>query len=118
MMGDVRLPEQLFQFDGREFKLRCNMNVIADVVEAYGGELPNVFDTSTQLKVAREFLTAMLNDYADDQGWPERYTAMQVGRKLGGEVAAVLGPVMKLVVAALYARDDSEEREDGVDPKN
>lgn len=118
MMEDIRLPESAFHFDGREYKLRCNFNVLADVVESCGGELPNVFDKRTQLKIAREFLTAMLNDYADDQGWPERYTARQVGRKLGGEVAAVLGPVMKLVVAALYARDDSEEREDGVDPKN
>lgn len=107
-MEDVRLKETPFSFEGREYVLRCNFNVIADVVEACGGELPNVFDKRTQLKTGREFLAAMLNDYADEQGWPERYTAKQLGRKLGGQVAVMMGPVMQLVLAALYARDDAE----------
>jgi hypothetical protein len=113
-MDDVRLKETPFRLDGREYKLRCNFNVIADVVEACGGELPNLFDKRTQLKTGREFLAAMLNDYADEQGWPERYTARQLGRKLGGQVAALLAPVMGLVVSALYARDEDGQEH----PKN
>lgn len=106
-MDDIRLPETDFRLDGRDYKLRCNFNVIADVVEACGGELPNVFDKRTRLKTGREFLVAMLNDYADEQGWPERYTAKQLGRKLGGQMAVLMGPVMQLVLSALY-----EQRED------
>ena len=108
-MDDVRLKETPFRLDGREYKLRCNFNVIADVVEACGGELPNLFDKRTQLKTGREFLAAMLNDYADEQGWPERYTARQLGRKLGGQVAVLMAPVMDLVVSALFIQDEGGE---------
>ena len=101
-MDDIRLAETDFRLDGRDYKLRCNFNVIADVVEACGGELPNVFDKRTRLKTGREFLAAMLNDYADEQGWPERYTAKPLGRKLGGQVAALMVPVMSLVIRAMY----------------
>ena len=113
-MDDVRLKETPFRLDGREFKLRCNFNVIADVVEACGGELPNVFDKRTRLKTGREFLAAMLNDYADEQGWPERYTARQLGRKLGGQVAVLMAPVMDLVISALFVKEENAEEH----PKN
>lgn len=117
MMDDIRLPETDFRLDGRDYKLRANFNVFAEVVEACGGELPNVFDKRTQLKTGREFLAAMLNDYADEQGWPERYTAKQLGRKLGGQVAALMGPVMDLVLRALFEKSKGPEGEEA-DSKN
>ncbi len=114
MSEDLRLKETPFSFEGREYKLRCNFNVLADVVEEYGGELPNVFDKRTRLRVARSFLCAMLNDYADEQGWPERFTPRQLGRRLGAQVAMLAGPVMELVLRAVYEKsEDGEER-----PKN
>lgn len=116
-MDDIRLPEADFRLDGRDYKLRCNFNVIADVVEACGGELPNVFDKRTRLKVGREFLAAMLNDYADEQGWPERYTAKQIGRKLGGQVAALMTPVMSLVIRSMFEAGKADEGEE-TDSKN
>ena len=33
-LTDIRLQEQDFDFDGRKYKLRCNMNILADVQEA------------------------------------------------------------------------------------
>ena len=115
-MDEIRLKETPFSFAGREYRLRCNFNVIADVVEACGGELPNVFDKRTQLETGREFLAAMLNDYADEQGWPEHYTAKQLGRKLGGQMAVLMGPVMQLVLSALYEQREDADGEEH--PKN
>ena len=81
-MSDIRLEEIPFEFDGKVYMLRCNMNVLADVQEAFGGSMEEAFNADNPMIGVREFLTAMLNDYADEQGWPERWTARQVGRKL------------------------------------
>lgn len=116
-MDDIRLPETPFPFEGREYKLRCNFNVLAEVVEDFGGEMPDIFDKRTRLRVARSFLAAMLNDYADEQGWPERYTPRQLGRKLGGQVAMISVPVMNLVIRAVCEKAPATETE-GEHPKN
>ena len=81
-MRDIRLEEIPFEFDGKRYMLRCNMNVLADVQEVYGGEIGKAFSDKQPLKAVTEFLAAMLNDYADEQGWEERWTAKQIGRKL------------------------------------
>lgn len=79
---DIRLEEMPYQFGGKEYKLRCNMNVLADVQEAYDGDFGKALDTKSALKSVLEFLAAMMNDYADEMGWPERFTAKGLGRKL------------------------------------
>lgn len=81
---DIRIQTMPFDFDGRHFELRCNMNVFADVQEAYKGSLMAALRNPSSLKASMTFLAAMLNDYADDQGWPERYTARKLGRMLSG----------------------------------
>ena len=60
------------------------MNVLADVQEAYNGSLMAALRNPSSIKAATTFLSAMLNDCAETNGWPERYTARQVGRLLGG----------------------------------
>ena len=82
-MRDIRLEEIPFEFDGKRYMLRCNMNVLADVQEAYGGDFGKALAVKNSTGSAMEFLAAMLNDYADEQGWPEHWTARQVGRKIG-----------------------------------
>lgn len=81
---DIRIQTMPFEFDGKHYELRCNMNVFADVQEAYNGHLLTALRNPGSLKASMTFLAAMLNDYAEDQGWPERYTARQLGRKLVG----------------------------------
>lgn len=81
-MTDIRLEEIPFELDGKTYLLRCNMNVLADVQEAFGGTIAGALSGESANRSVMEFLAAMLNDYADEQGWPERFTARQIGRRL------------------------------------
>ena len=99
---DIRLKKIPFEFDGKTYQLCCNNNVLADVQEAYGGEIRPALSGGGTLKSVLTFLAAMLNDYADEQGWEERYTAKQVGRiLLPSELEAAGTIVMELVVDAM-----------------
>lgn len=75
------MEELPFEFDGKLFQLRCNMNVLADVQERFDGSIMEALSGGNPMQSVLEFTAAMLNDYADEQGWPERYTAKGVGRK-------------------------------------
>ena len=81
---DIRIQTMPFEFDGKNFELCCNMNVLADVQEAYNGNLMAALRNPSSVKASMTFLTAMLNDCADSNGWPERYTVKKVGRMLAG----------------------------------
>lgn len=81
-MRDIRLEEIPFTLDGKTYLLRCNMNVLADVQDAFGGSISGALDGENPNRSVLEFLAAMLNDYADEMGWPERFTAKAIGRKL------------------------------------
>ena len=81
-MRDIRLEEIPFEFDGKTYMLRCNMNVLADVQAAFGGTISGALSGENPTQSVLEFLAAMLNDYADEMDWPERWTAKQLGRKL------------------------------------
>lgn len=99
-MNDIRLEEVPFDFNGKTYMLRCNMNVLADVQEAYGGQIGEAMSEERPTKSVMEFLAAMLNDYADEMGWPERYTSRDVGRKLSPNAALSLD-IMGLVTRAI-----------------
>lgn len=103
---DIRLKELPFDFDGRKYLLRCNMNVLADVQEAFGGSISAALSAKSPTKGVLSFLAAMLNDYADEHDWPDRYTSRQVGRKLPAScLNSVCKDVMKLVAASLRGDD-------------
>ena len=82
-MSDIRLQGLPFELDGKTYLLRCNMNVLADVQEAYGGDIGEALEGDSPLKSVTVFLAAMLNDYADEQGWEERWTPKTLGQRLG-----------------------------------
>lgn len=108
----IRLEEMPFEYDGKEYILRCNMNVLADVQEAYNGDLGAALDEKRPVKSILEFLAAMMNDYADEMHWPERFTARQLGRRLLKK--DVPDEIMTLVISALIPGDgeDNTEAED------
>lgn len=127
---DIRLQELPFDLDGLHFRLKCNMNVLADVQEAYGGDMGPALSTRGTLRSSLEFLAAMLNDYADEQGWlapgvtsdgavsppllARRYTARALGRRLRREQVPMT-EIFRLVTAALTpekAEEDAAEPED------
>lgn len=105
------MKEIPFELDGKRYKLRCNMNVLADVQEAYDGDFMESLNSRQSMKSVLEFLAAMLNDYADEMGWPERFTAKQLGRKLyQDEVPGV--QIMSLVTEAVLPRKREEAPEE------
>lgn len=109
-MEDIRLKTEPFEFNSKTYVLCCNMAVLADVQEAYGGKISNALSTKATLKSCLEFLSAMMNDYADSQGWPERYTAKQIGRALDpSRMPEVIDKIMPLVTSAFGTEEESEK---------
>ena len=112
---DLRLESMPFVFEGRTYQLRCNMNVLADVQEMNGGEISPALNGKRGQKSALQFLAAMMNDYADEQGWfdpdPETgaptlakpFTPRGLGRVLSVydvPSAEILGLVIRALTAA------------------
>lgn len=109
---DIRQKVAPFEFDGKVFQLTCNMNVLAEVQEAYDGAISKALAGKGTLRAVNVFLTAMLNDYADSQGWMERYDVKAVGRMLDPSPAAMTARnslIMGLVTAALSSANSGKE---------
>ena len=110
-MSGVKMREIPFELDGKRYRLRCNMNVLADVQEEYDGDFMESLNGKKAMKGILVFLAAMLNDYADEMGWPERFTAKQLGRKLYQD--AIPGvQIMSLVTEAVLPRKREEAPEE------
>ena len=110
-MTDIRLEQIPFAFEGKTWQLRCNMNVLADVQDSFGGSITDALVGGRPSRSVMEFLAAMLNDYADEQGWPERYTTRSLGRKLSPNqvpTVEIMGLVMRAV--APPAEEGAEEK--------
>ena len=128
-MSDLRLESVPFSYEGRSYTLRCNMNVLADVQEAYGGNLAPALTGRGTLRSVLEFLAAMMNDYADEQGWfepdfytgkavlPCRFTWRKLGRKLQRDEIP-MAKIFTLVTAAVTPKKTQESEPDPDDPGN
>ena len=105
-MRDIRLEELPFEFNGKTYLLRCNMNVLADVQEESGGTIGGVFSGDNPTKSVLLFVAVMMNDYAEEMGWPERYTPRDVGRKLTPGMLPV-SEIMGLVTRSIAPPEES-----------
>ena len=118
-MRDIRLETMPFQFEGKTYILRCNMNVLADVQAEYGGKISGALTGENPTKSVLAFTAAMMNDYADEQGWPERFTAKDLGRKLGMNMlpaAKILGLVTRSITP--QDQEDGAGEENKTEPDN
>ena len=109
---DLRLKETPFEINGKTYLLRCNMNVLADVQEAFEGDFKAALDPKSSIKAVHQFLAAMLNDYADEMGWPDRFNARQLGRILSCSPSIMKqrnSLVMDLVASALQSGEEEPE---------
>lgn len=89
-MMDLRLREDTAEVNGRRYVLRCNMAVLAEVqAGAEDGNIMTVLRSGPFVAAPRIF-AAMLNDFAAEQGWPERYTPEQAARLLPPHAATPL----------------------------
>ena len=99
-MDDIRLKTMPFEWRGETIQLCCNMNVLADVQEAYNGDLSRAFKGST-IKAVLTFLTAMINDATDSY-----LTVREVGREIApAELERIRGLVLPLVTDALKSTE-------------
>ena len=100
---DIRLKTEKYTFDGREVVLCCNMNVLADVQEAYGGDITKALGKGTT-KTILNFFAAMVNDYLDTIGETKSYTAKEVGRLLPpSQLRDISAMVMGLGILGIFA---------------
>lgn len=110
-MEDIRLKTAAWRYADREFVLRCNMNVLADVQAIYG-DLGSAFEGGMMRSVL-DFLAAMMNDYAESQNWQIRYTGRELGRDLSWqEFQQVQELVMDLVTSAISSGDEEAPDEE------
>lgn len=113
---DIRLKSLAYQYGEHTYNLVCNMNVLADVQEAMGGNLSKALTQTSSIKNTLTFLAAMLNDAADTEGRPERFTAKQLGRSLTmTEIGNIGGDIWAIVAAGigdLVEPEDTDEKKD------
>lgn len=100
---DIRLKTAKWELDGQAYELRCNMAVLADVQEEYGGKF--ALALAGTVKSYMVILAAMINDSADEQGLDDRYTWRQLARQYGtqADLIRIKETIMPLVVSAVTA---------------
>lgn len=113
---DIRLKSLAYQYGGHTYNLVCNMNVLADVQEAMNGNLSKALSQISSIKNTLTFLAAMLNDAADTEGRPERFTAKELGRSLTmTDIGNIGGDIWAIVAAGigdLVEPEDADEKKD------
>lgn len=110
----LQLEELPFELDGKTYLLRCNMAVLEAVQESHGGNFAEVLEAPVN-ESALEFLAAMLNDYAWEQGWPELWTPQQLKRRVS---LAMLTQIFKLVTRSIMAPEKKPDAEPAGNPGN
>ena len=95
-----------FEHGGKTYQLYVNMNVLADLQELHGGTIEPLLSRKRTMKNVFETVAAAMNEYAYDQGWPERFTSRDVGRmmtaKRFGEIA---DKIVEMIFQAVYEPD-------------
>lgn len=76
----IRLEEKPFELEGKRYVLRCNMAVL-EAFEAEYGDIDTAMEKPVR-SVVLTLLQMMLNDYADEQDWDERWTAARLKRRV------------------------------------
>lgn len=73
----IKLEEKTIELGGKLYVLHANMSVLERVQEYHDGELGQFMKTNANVAKA-EILSAMLNDWSEDQGWEQDWTPKKV----------------------------------------
>lgn len=123
-METTKLKTVDYEFEGRKYRLECNMNVIAYVQDEYDGNLLQALDRVRGIKSTLAFLAGMLTDAADSQGikdengLPLVFTRKQLGRKLTLQQTVEAGKLIYPLVRAEVMRQTEAEETPQEDEKN
>lgn len=113
-----------YEFEGRTYRLVCNMNVAAYVQDEYDGNLLQALDRIHGIKSTLAFLAGMLTDAADTQGikdengLPLVFTRKKLGRKLTLSQTIEAGKLIYPLVWAEVVEKNQAEKEQKEDEKN
>jgi len=113
-----------YEFEGRTYRLVCNMNVAAYVQDEYDGNLLQALDRIHGIKSTLAFLAGMLTDGADTQGikdengLPLVFTRKQLGRKLTLSQTIEAGKLIYPLVWAEVVEKNQAGKEQKEDEKN
>ena len=113
-----------YEFEGRAYRLVCNMNVAAYVQDEYDGNLLQALDRIHGIKSTLAFLAGMLTDAADTQGikdengLPLVFTRKQLGRKLTLSQTIEAGKLIYPLVWAEVVEKNQAGKEQKEDEKN
>ena len=112
-----------FEYGGKTYQLYVNMNVLADLQELHGGVIEPLLSRKRPMKTVFETVAAAMNEYAYDQGWPERFTGRDIGKMMNlkrfGEISE---PILEMIFQALFEPDgaqpeNSSEKEESDEKK-
>lgn len=123
-METTKLETVDYEFEGRVYRLTCNMNAIAYVQDEYDGNLVQALDRIHGIKSTLAFLAGMLTDAADSQGikdengLPLVFTRKQLGRKLTLQQTVEAGKLIYPLVRAEVMRQEDAGETPQEDEKN
>lgn len=123
-METTKLDTVDYEFEGRTYRLTCNMNAIAYVQDEYNGNLVQALDRIHGIKSTLAFLAGMLTDAADSQGikdengLPLVFTRKQLGRKLTLQQTVEAGELIYPLVRAEVMRQEDAGETPQEDEKN
>lgn len=119
-MADIRLKTLDLSLGGRQYSLRCNFAVLADVDYSHGGVQKTL--NAGSFAATLVFLTAMLNDAERRSGSSVRYSKDDVSDLLAeypGSAADLVNGTMDIVLSAVSGKLTAEENaESENDEKN
>ena len=113
-----------YEFEGRTYRLVCNMNVAAYVQDEYDGNLLQALDRIHGIKSTLAFLAGMLTDAADtrgikdENGLPLVFTRKQLGRKLTLSQTIEAGKLIYPLAWAEVVEKNQAGKEQKEDEKN
>ena len=123
-METTKLDTVDYEFEGRTYRLTCNMNAIAYVQDEYDGNLVQALDKIHGIKSTLAFLAGMLTDAADSQGikgengLPLVFTRKQLGRKLTLQQTVEAGKLIYPLVRTEVMRQEDAGETPQEDEKN
>ena len=120
-MSSLRLEEVPFELEGKTYLLRCNMAALEAMQETQDGDFSALLNMPAT-KSTVIFLASMLNVYAEEMGWPERWSVQDLKRKVSFAMiqeADVLGLVTRgvLPMVARNAQDAGSSALEQQDPE-
>lgn len=109
MITSIKLEEKQIQIGDRTYTLRVNMSVMDRIQEACGGEIGEVLK-KTLSEANAVIMTAMLNDWAEDQHWEQDWTEKKVKKLFNSNMMRMLD-ITGMFFRAI--RPDKPENEEG-----